>query len=109
MKRLREILARKAEIRTALQGEGQVDLNALEQELRELGNEETELRARYDLANEINAGSVEGREIPNPADLVKLLVALFRKELADRVKIKAERAQISMSEPIYKVNAHKFP
>jgi hypothetical protein len=77
--------------------------------LRELGNEETELRARYDLANEINTGSVEGREIPNPADLVKLLVALFGKEFADRVKILAERTQISKSEPIYMMNAHKFP
>jgi len=67
MKRLREILARKAEIRTALQGEEKVDLKSLQDELRGLTEEETELRERYDLANSINENQGEFREIPNPS------------------------------------------
>lgn len=66
-KRLKEILARKAEIRTALQGDEKVDLTGLQSELRELSDEETELRERYDLANSINNDQGEFREIPNPS------------------------------------------
>lgn len=68
MKRLREILARKAEIRTALQGDEKVDLKALQEELRGLTDEEKELRERYDLANSINEGHGEFREITNPSN-----------------------------------------
>lgn len=44
MNRLQEILQRKAEIRTALEGTGEVDLVALETELRELSEEQTKLK-----------------------------------------------------------------
>lgn len=45
-KRLKEINDRKLEIRSMLQGEEKVDLNALEKELADLEAEATELRRR---------------------------------------------------------------
>lgn len=65
-KRLREILERKQEIRTSLQGEEQVDLNVLETELRELDKEQKEIEKREELAQSIAGGELEGRQIPNP-------------------------------------------
>ncbi|QWH26535.1 phage major capsid protein (plasmid) [Bacillus mycoides] len=52
MNRLQEILQRKAEIRTALEGTGEVDLLALETELRELSEEQTRIETRQRLLKE---------------------------------------------------------
>lgn len=52
MNRLQEILQRKAEIRTALEGTGEVDLAALETELRELSEEQTKIEKRQSLLKE---------------------------------------------------------
>ncbi|MGQ8855377.1 phage major capsid protein [Bacillus sp. SRB_8] len=52
MNRLQEILQRKAEIRTALEGTGEVDLVALEAELRELSEEQTRIETRQRLLKE---------------------------------------------------------
>lgn len=65
-KRLREILERKQEIRSALQGDGDINLNELETELRELDTEQKDLEKREKLAQGIAEGGIEGREIPNP-------------------------------------------
>lgn len=65
-KRLREILERKQEIRSALQGDGDINLNELETELRELDTEQKDLEKRQELAQGIAEGGIEGREIPNP-------------------------------------------
>lgn len=59
MDRLKEILQRKSEIRTALEGNEKVDLTALERELRELDEEQKEIETRQRLlkeAGEINSG-----------------------------------------------------
>ena len=69
-KRLKEILARKMEIRKALEGTDKVDLAALEKELQELEAEETELRRRAEMANAINTSNGEPvpevRNVPKP-------------------------------------------
>ncbi|WP_328592551.1 phage major capsid protein [Paenibacillus cymbidii] len=77
--RLSQIAARKLEIRKQLEGNGEVDLDKLQTELRGLDDEmkEIELREkRAALAKGINAGDIEGRktsefvpggEVPNPA------------------------------------------
>ena len=52
MKTLQEILARKAEIRTLLQGEQEVDLTALETELRELDETQKQIETRQRLLKE---------------------------------------------------------
>lgn len=62
-KRLQEIEARKAEIRALLEGDGDVDLDALEAELKELGDEETELRRRQEMATSIANGTASARVI----------------------------------------------
>src|SRR5690606_32361546 len=56
-KRLQEIEARKAEIRGLLEGDGEVDLDALEKELKGLADEEQELRRRLNVAASIEAGT----------------------------------------------------
>ena len=56
-KRLQEIEARKAEIRGLLENDGDADLDALEKELKELADEEQELRRRLDVAAGIEAGT----------------------------------------------------
>ncbi|WP_293997718.1 phage major capsid protein [uncultured Megasphaera sp.] len=70
-KRLNEIMQRKAEIRTALQGEEKVDLKALEKELKDLNQEEEELRRRQAVADMLNeqgaaADDADARKIEKP-------------------------------------------
>ncbi|MED1093952.1 phage major capsid protein, partial [Bacillus paramycoides] len=52
MKTLQEILARKSEIRTLLQGDQEVDLAALETELRELDEAQKQVETRQRLLKE---------------------------------------------------------
>src|SRR5690606_39237264 len=56
-KRLQEIEARKVEIRSLLENDEKADLDALEKELKELADEEKELRQRLDVAASIEAGT----------------------------------------------------
>jgi HK97 family phage major capsid protein len=55
--RLAEILKRKEEIRTALQGTEKVDLKAFEEELRQLDAEQKEIEERERVASSINVGA----------------------------------------------------
>ena len=56
-KRLQEIEARKAEIRSLLENDEKADLDALEKELKGLADEEQELRRRLDVAASLEAGT----------------------------------------------------
>lgn len=62
-KRLKEIFARKMEIRKALEGNEKVDLGALEKELKDLEAEEQELRRRQEVAKAINNNQLPEPEI----------------------------------------------
>jgi HK97 family phage major capsid protein len=80
MNRLQEILQRKAEIRTALEGTEQVDLAALETELRALDQEQKDIETRQRLLTEAsainNGGAAEVRTIEtfnsNPQEVREL-------------------------------------
>lgn len=67
-KRLFEIRSRKEEIRAALQGDGKVDLKALQEEMRKLDAEQKELEERDKIAAQINLGQkpegIQMREKP---------------------------------------------
>ena len=65
-KRLKEILARKAEIRKTLETDQAADLDALEKELRDLDSEQQELERRKAIAAGISDGSVQGTPAVNP-------------------------------------------
>ncbi|WP_227397331.1 phage major capsid protein [Jeotgalibacillus aurantiacus] len=70
-KRLREILERKNAIRVELRGDGQLtkeQLDGFDNELRELEEEEQEIRKRYELADKIESGAAESRKVETPAD-----------------------------------------
>lgn len=67
-KRLLEIEARKKEIRGLLEGTGEVDLAALEKELRELDAEKEQIEKREAMAKKIAANEIEVREIEKPKD-----------------------------------------
>ncbi len=66
-KRLKEIAARKAEIRKLLESDQSADLDALEKELRDLDNEAKELERRANIAAGISSGEITGNQIKNPA------------------------------------------
>ena len=66
IKRMAEIKARKAELRSQLESSDQVDLDAIEKELRELDEENANLEKRQQTINGINDGSVPANVIPNP-------------------------------------------
>lgn len=70
MNRLAEIRKRKAEIRSMLQDDTQqnIDLDALEKELRALNEEEAALERRQDMANNINTGETTATVIEAPQD-----------------------------------------
>lgn len=65
-KRLKEIAARKVEIRKLLEADNSADLDALEKELRELDDEQKQLERRKAIAEGINAGTIEGTPVENP-------------------------------------------
>lgn len=66
IQRMAEIKARKAELRSLLESDDQVDLDAIEKELRELDEEFTNLEKRQQTINGINDGTVPANVIPNP-------------------------------------------
>lgn len=66
IKRMKEINDRKAELRDMLQGSGEVDLNAIEKELRNLDTEYKNLEKRAATIEGINIGTIPAVEIPNP-------------------------------------------
>lgn len=70
-KRLLEIRARKMEIRKALEGEGKVNLNALQEELKKLDAEQEEIEEREKIAQGIQFGKepegVQKRSKPQAA------------------------------------------
>lgn len=68
MNRLAEIRKRKAEIRSILQDDTQqnINLDALEKELRALNEEEAALERRQDMANNINTGETTATVIEAP-------------------------------------------
>lgn len=67
-KRLKEILDRKAEIRSKLQSGEQIDLAAFQKELEDLDKEEKELRSRLDIASKINVGSIPSDPVQKPEE-----------------------------------------
>lgn len=68
MNRLKEIEMRKLEIRSLLDGKEEVDLVALEKELRELEEEKSAIEKRQALAQAINAGSAPAKLISQEAE-----------------------------------------
>lgn len=62
-KRLKEINDRKLEIRAALEGTEQVDLDAFKNELEALEKEANEIRSRKEVAEQINIDNIETNEI----------------------------------------------
>lgn len=72
-KRLKEIMDRKIEIRTALkEGKGKdgnaLDLEALKAEIETLNKEEAEIRGRLDIANSINLGNIQTDPVQKPGE-----------------------------------------
>ena len=66
IKRMNEINARKVELRAMLEGTGEVDLDKVTTELRELDTEYKKLEQRKQTIEGINAGTIPATEIPNP-------------------------------------------
>lgn len=68
MNRLKEILERKQEIRSLLEGDQEVDVKVIEKELRELQEEEAKIIEKRKLAEGIELGQVETRTIEKPTE-----------------------------------------
>ena len=66
IQRMAEIKARRAELRSQLESNDQVDLDAIEKELRELDEEYTNLEKRQQTINGINDGTVPANVVANP-------------------------------------------
>lgn len=66
IKRMNEIRARKAELRSTLETNAQADLDAITQELRELDEENAKLEKRKATIEGINLGTIPATEIVNP-------------------------------------------
>ena len=68
LKRLKEIEARKAEIRASLQNDKEVDLESLKAELESLTAEKREIEQRQEIAESIQAGKIDVRKIAGGED-----------------------------------------
>jgi HK97 family phage major capsid protein len=80
--RLQEIEARKLEIRGLLEGDQEVDLEALDTELRTLESEKQEIEQRAALAQGIQAGTVPATQIEAPKEERKMEVMTKEELLA---------------------------
>lgn len=67
MERIAEINARKLEIRSLLEGKEDVDMDALEKELRELNEELAKLEKRAAVAASIQEGKIQAPVVDKPA------------------------------------------
>lgn len=67
IKRMREIEARKAELRAMLEGDGEVNLDEITTELRALTTEYENLETRKKTLEGLNDGSIPAREVTSPA------------------------------------------
>jgi HK97 family phage major capsid protein len=65
-KRLSEIATRKAEIRSMLENNQDIDLNAIKSELETLEQEERSLQEKKQIMDSIANGTLEGRKIDKP-------------------------------------------
>ena len=66
-KRLKEILARKKEIRSILTSDKECNIDELEKELRSLEDEQSGIEKRQEIANSINDGTLtDFQEITKP-------------------------------------------
>ena len=63
----RQIEARILEIRSLLEGEGEVDLDALETELRDLGDEKAQIEKRRSMFESINIQPRKADPTPDPS------------------------------------------
>jgi HK97 family phage major capsid protein len=66
--RIQEIEQRKAEIKALLEGTEQVDLDALQTELRQLSEEKAEIEKRNEIAKAVELGTVEAKQIEKPQE-----------------------------------------
>lgn len=69
MNRLNEILERKKEIRSMLEGNGAVDMEALEKELRALNDEQAEIERRQQMASAIQTGVIESAPVEKTSEM----------------------------------------
>ena len=65
-KRMKEINDRKLEIRKMLEGDNELNLDEIQQELEGLETEQRSLQNKLDMANKINANEIEVRQIQKP-------------------------------------------
>lgn len=65
-KRLKEILARKVEIRSLLESDSNADLEAIKKELEDLEAEERKIQTQLEIAGKINVGEIRGSVVSKP-------------------------------------------
>ena len=68
MNRLQEILQRKQEIRSLLEGDGEVNVAEIQEELRKLQDEEAKIIEKRKIAEGIQLGAIESRHIESPLE-----------------------------------------
>ncbi|MGN1112023.1 MAG: phage major capsid protein [Acutalibacteraceae bacterium] len=80
IKRMNEIRTRKAELRALLEGDGEVNLDEITEELRNLDEEYNKLEKRKQTLDGINNGTIPAVEIENPVNARSDSVADNEKE-----------------------------
>lgn len=66
IKRMKEIEERKVELRSMLEGDGEVNLEEIKKELRELSSEYEQLEQRKKTLEGLNNGNIPANEVSNP-------------------------------------------
>ena len=93
-RRLQEIDARRLEIRQLLEGDDQeLDLEKLEQELRDLETERTSIEKRQAIAAGIADGTVPTRTVPQPEGEVRAFTGMERDEVLSTAEYRSAYLQ----------------
>ena len=103
MNRLQEIETRKLEIRDMLSTDAEIDMNAIDTELRALETEKSEIEKRQSLAQAINVGQIDATPITKPQAEERGVDKMERNELLASAEYRSAFLKNLMKQPLTEV------
>ena len=100
MKRLQEIETRKLEIRDMLNSDADIDMDAIDTELRALESEKTEIEKRQSIANQINVGQIDATPITKPQTEERGVEIMEKQELLASAEYRSAFFKNLMRKPL---------
>jgi HK97 family phage major capsid protein len=105
--RIKEIEERKAEIKALLEGTEQVDLDALQTELRQLSEEKSEIEKRQEISKAVELGTVEVKQIEKPQE-EKIMEQKTKEEVLNSAEYRNAFLKMLQGQPLSEVEQRNY-